>query len=94
MCKGVTSQWYYEHLYPCIEIAARSNPNFHVIILMNSTKLDITANNATYQLYQSRISLHLDFYSISDWDLVVKNTPLGELYESFVHKRALVKYQS
>ena len=45
---------------------------------MNSTKLNLNANNATFQLYQLKDSLNLNFYSIVDWDIVVKDTPLEE----------------
>ena len=45
---------------------------------MNSTKLNLNANNATFQLYQLKDSLNLNFYSIVDWDIVVQGTPLEE----------------
>ena len=45
---------------------------------MNSTKLNLNANNATFQLYQLKDSLNLNFYSISNWDSVVKDTPLED----------------
>ena len=45
---------------------------------MNSTKFNLNANNATFQLYQLKDSLNLNFYSIVDWDIVVKDTPLEE----------------
>ena len=61
-----------------IESAGRQNPNSHVIILMNSTKLNLNANNATFQLYQLKDSLNLNFYSVSDWDILVKDTPLED----------------
>ena len=61
-----------------IESAGRQNPNSPVIILMNSTKLNLNANNATIQLYQLKNSLNLNFYSVSNWDSVVKDTPLDD----------------
>ena len=61
-----------------IESAGRQNPNSPVIILMNSTRLNLDANNATFQLYQLKDSLNLNFYSVSNWDIVVKNTPLED----------------
>ena len=61
-----------------IESAGRQNPNSPVIILMNSTELNLEANNATFQLYQLKDSLNLNFYSISNWDAVVKDTPLED----------------
>ena len=61
-----------------IESAGRQNPNSSVIILMNSTELNLEANNATFELYQLKDSLNLNFYSISNWDAVVKDTPLED----------------
>ena len=61
-----------------IESAGRQNPTSHVIVLMNSTKLNLNANNATFQLYQLKETLNLNFYSISNWNIVVKGTPLED----------------
>ena len=61
-----------------IESAGRQNPTSPIIILMNSTVLNLEANNATFQLYQLKEALNLNFYSISNWDLVVKDTPLDD----------------
>ena len=61
-----------------IESAGQQNPTSPIIILMNSTVLNLEANNATFQLYQLKEALNLNFYSISNWDLVVKDTPLED----------------
>ena len=61
-----------------IESAGRQNPTSPIIILINSTVLNLEANNATFQLYQLKEALNLNFYSISNWDLVVKDTPLED----------------
>ena len=61
-----------------IESAGRQNPTSPVIILMNSTNLNLDANNATFQLYQLKTALNLNFYSISNWNKVVKDTPLED----------------
>ena len=48
---------------------------------MSTDHLDLSANNATNQLYassQESDGLQVDIYSVTDWDSVVLDTPLHE----------------
>ena len=48
---------------------------------MSTDHLDLSANNATNQLYassQESDGLQVDIYSVTDWDSVVLETPLHE----------------
>ena len=53
-----------------------NSKDFYVIVLLNSTHLDIKGSNATSQLYQSREELRLRFYSAMNLDDSLKGTPL------------------
>ena len=48
---------------------------------MNTDHLDLSANNATNQLYsisQELDGLQVDIYSVTDWESVVLDTPLHQ----------------
>jgi len=67
-----------------VESAARSgtklNDALRIIVLLNSTQLDVHANNATSQLYKARNELNINFYSASNFDEILVNTPLDDKF--------------
>ena len=56
-----------------------TNNDLRIIVLLNSTILDVNSNNATNQLYKSRDKLRINFYSVSNFDEILANTPLGSV---------------
>ena len=49
------------------------------------SRLDVHANNATSELYKARKELKINFYSASNFDEILVNTPLGSI--SFESKK-------
>ena len=43
------------------------------------SRLDVHANNATSELYKARKELNINFYSASNFDEILVNTPLGSI---------------
>ena len=59
--------------------------DYRVIVLLNSTQLNISANNSTSQLYQAKNELRIDFYSISNFDEILQGW--SEQKKAMMHSR-------
>ena len=54
------------------------------------SRLDVHANNATSELYKARKELNINFYSASNFDEILVNTPLGSI--SFESKKVFFSF--
>lgn len=74
-----------DHLQPrqacAVESGARSGGR--VLILINSTSLNLEANNATSQLYRHKDELGISFYSIHSGQLTAMKIPKKQFYKSW-----------
>lgn len=58
-----------------IESASKST-KLPILVLLNSTHLNFGANNATFQIWQNRQKLGVEFFSVENVQEVLQNTPL------------------
>lgn len=56
-------------------VSGLDSESFRVIVLLNSTFLDVAKSNATAQLYAARDRLKLSFYSVSNFSQALTDTP-------------------